>query len=268
MCSNKSTILDANSKDYVNSLERGLAVIRCFDKDRCQLSLTEVAKHTNLARATARRFLHTLHALGYVEIDGKLFRLSSKVLNLGFAYLSSQPLVDLIQPYIREVSDKTGESCSAAVLDMPDIVYIARSVTQQIMSVSLHVGTRLPILSTAMGRVLLASMSDDEVESFIKKTKINKYTKYTLTNYISILDEVIKVRKEGYAIVDQELEIGLCSVSVPILNRGGQVLAAINICSQPQKMDKKRLRSELIPYLKEAAGKISEVLPADERLAI
>ena len=266
MNTNKSSIIEADSKDYVTSLERGLSVIRCFDKDRCKLSLTEVAKHTNLARATARRFLHTLHALGYVETDGKLFWLSPKVLNLGFAYLSSQPLIELIQPYIREVSDKTCESCSVSVLDLPDIVYIARSLTQQIMSVSLHIGARLSAISTSMGRVLLAGMTDVEIENFIKSNSVEKYTKHTLTEYTSILDEVMLARKQGYSVVNQELEIGLCSVSVPILNRAGKALAAINISSQTQKMDKKRLREELIPNLQAAAKKISEVLPTDERL--
>ncbi len=266
MSTNKSSVIGADNKDYVTSLERGLAVISCFDKNRCKLSLTEVARHTNLARATARRFLHTLHALGYVETDGKLFWLSPKVLNLGFAYLSSQPLIELIQPYIREVSEKTCESCSVSVLDLPDIVYIARSLTQQIMSVSLHIGTRLSAISTSMGRVMLAELPDTEIENFIKSSEIEKYTKQTLTDHTSILDEVLLARKQGYSVVNQELEIGLCSVSVPIINKQGKALAAINISSQPQKMDKKRLREELIPSLQAAAKKISEVLPADERL--
>lgn len=261
-----SSVIGADSKDYVTSLERGLAVLSCFDKSRCKLSLTEVARHTDLARATARRFLHTLHALGYLETDGKLFWLSPKVLNLGFAYLSSQPLVEMIQPYIREVSDKTCESCSVSVLDLPDIVYIARSLTQQIMSVSLHIGTRLPAISTSMGRVLLAELPDAEIENFIKSISIEKHTKHTLTDYNSILHEIMLTKKQGYSLVDQELEIGLCSVSVPIINKEGKAVAAINISSQPQKMEKKRLVEELIPNLQAAAQKISEVLPADERL--
>ncbi len=240
-------------------------MLSCFDKSRCKLSLSEVAKHTDLARATARRFLHTLNALGYVETDGKLFWLSPKVLNLGFAYLSSQPLVELIQPYIREVSDNTCESCSVSVLDLPDIVYVARSLTQQIMSVSLHIGTRLSAISTSMGRVMLAALPDAEVESFIKSLKIEKYTKHTLTEYSSILYEIKAARKQGYSLVNQELEVGLCSVSVPILNKDGKAVAAINISSQPQKMDKKRLKNDLIPNLQAAARKISKVLPVDER---
>jgi len=265
---NKSSAIGADNKDYVTSLARGLVVIRCFDKDSCKLSLTEVARHTNLARATARRFLHTLHALGYVETDGKLFWLSPKVLKLGFAYLNSQPLVELIQPYIREVSDKTCESCSVSVLDLPDIVYIARNITKQIMTVSLHIGTRLPAISTSMGRVLLAAMPDAEIENFIKSISIKKHTKHTLIKYTSILDDILMARKQGYSVVSQELEIGLCSVSVPILNKKGKTLAAINISSQSQKMDKKRLKEELIPNLQAAAKKISDVLPTDERLLI
>jgi len=266
MSAEKSSVIGADNRDYVTSLERGLAVLSCFDKNRCKLSLSEVARHTGFARATARRFLHTLHALGYVETDGKFFWLSPKVLNLGFAYLSSQPLVELIQPYIREVSDNTCESCSVSVLDLPDIVYVARSLTQQIMSVSLHIGTRLPAISTSMGRVLLAALSDTEVESFINSSNIEKYTKHTLTDNTSILHEVKLARNQGYSLVNQELEIGLCSVSVPILNKDGKAVAAINISSQPQKMDKKRLKNDLIPNLQAAARKISEVFSADESL--
>lgn len=264
----KSSLIDADSKDYVTSLARGLAVIRCFDRDHCRLTLTEVAARTDLARATARRFLHTLYALGYVETDGKLFWLSPKVLNLGFSYLSSQPLVELIQPYIKEVSEHTGESCSVSVLDLPDVVYIARSLTQQLMSVSLNIGSRLPALSTSMGRILLAALPDEEIIDFIKSQDIKKFTNHTLTDYSSILNEVLAARSQCYSVVNEELEIGLSSVSVPIRNKQGKFLAAINISSQPQKMDKKRLRDELLPSLQAAASKISEVLPADETMPI
>ncbi|MAY02789.1 MAG: IclR family transcriptional regulator [Gammaproteobacteria bacterium] len=265
---NMSSFIGADSKDYVTSLARGLAVIRCFDKDHCRLTLTEVASRTELARATARRFLHTLHALGYVESDGKYFWLSARVLNLGFSYLNSQPLVELIQPYIKEVSEHTGESCSVSVLDLPDVVYIARSLTRQLMSVSLNIGSRLPALSTSMGRVLLAAMPEQEIYKFIKKKKINKFTKHTLTDDSSILNEVLAARSQGYSLVNEELEIGLSSVSVPIINKQGKAVAAINISSQPQKMDKKRLKEELLPSLQQAAAKIAEVLPVDESLSL
>ncbi len=263
-----SSFIGADSKDYVTSLARGLAVIRCFDKDHCKLTLSEVAGRTNLARATARRFLHTLHALGYVESDGKLFWLSARVLNLGFAYLNSQPLVELIQPYIKGVSEQTGESCSVSVLDLPDVVYIARSLTEQLMSVSLNIGSRLPAVSTSMGRVLLAALPDDQIGQFIKNQKIKKFTNQTLIDYSLILNEVIAARSKGYSVVSEELEIGLSSVSVPIVNKRGKAIAAINISSQPQKMDKKRLREELLPSLQEAASRIAEVLPVDESLPI
>lgn len=263
-----SSFIGTEDKDYVTSLARGLAVIRCFDKDHCKLTLTEVAGRTDLARATARRFLHTLHALGYVETDGKLFWLSARVLNLGFAYLNSQPLVELIQPYIKEVSERTGESCSVSVLDLPDVVYIARSLTQQIMSVSLNIGSRLPALCTSMGRVLMASLPDEEILKFIKSQKIKSFTDHTLMDYSSILNEILAARSQGFSLVNEELEIGLSSVSVPIINKQGKAIAAINISSQPQKMHRKRLKEELLPSLQQAASKISKVLPADESLPI
>jgi IclR family transcriptional regulator, pca regulon regulatory protein len=256
--------IDASSKDYVRSLERGLLVIRCFDRERSRLTLTEVASHTLLTRATARRFLYTLNALGYIETDGKFFWLSPKVLNLGYAYLISQPIVDLIKPYLKELSEAVGESCSVSVLDFPDVVYIARWLTHQIMSVSLNVGTRLPVFSTSMGRVLLSVKSDEEIDAFISSTKPEKLTRYTLTDPKAIKAEILQVRKAGYSIVNQELEIGLRSIAVPLKNKKGEVIAAINVSSQPGKISEKGLVREILPRLLKAAENITEIMPVDE----
>jgi len=261
-----SSLIGASNKDYVTSLARGLAVIRCFDKDRNKLTLTEVARHTSLARATARRFLYTLNALGYVETDGKLFWLSPRVLNLGYAYLISQPMVELLQPYIKEVSDLTGESCSVSVLDLPDIVYIARCLTHQIVSVSLNVGARLPALTTSMGRILLAAKTDAEVEAFVRSCPHEKLTEHTLTCAEEIMEEIQKARRNGYSLVREELEIGLSSISVPIKNAHGKVLATANVSFQTQKMDEQKVLTEILPHLQRSAEHITEVLGSVESL--
>jgi len=257
-----SSKIDSNNKDYVSSLDKGLAVIRCFNKEHSKLTLTQVAGLTQWSRATARRFLLTLNALGYIATDGKLFWLTPKVLDLGYSYLVSQPLVDLVQPYTKELCDAIGESCSVAVLDFPDIVYVARTLTHQIMSLSLNVGTRLPAFTTSMGRILLAGCSDEEIDSMLDLTEIPHFTKYTITSPTEIKKEIRKIRKSGYSICDQELEIGLRSLAVPIRNRNGQVVAAINISSQPLKISEQKLIHDFLPKLKLAAAKISEFIPA------
>jgi len=257
-----SSIIDSTNKDYVSSLEKGLAVIRCFNKEHTKLTLTQVAGLTQWSRATARRFLLTLNALGYIGTDGKLFWLTPKVLDLGYSYLVSQPLVEIVQPYTKELCDAIGESCSVAVLDFPDIVYVARTLNHQIMSLSLSVGTRLPAFATSMGRILISSFSDEDIDLMLNRTQLRQFTKYSITSPIEIKKELRKVRKSGYSICDQELEIGLRSIAVPIRNREGKIVAAINVSSQPLKISEQKLLQRILPKLKLAASKISEFIPA------
>mgnify|MGYP001944340544 CR=1 FL=1 len=249
-------------KDFVTSLARGLTVIQAFDKQNSRLTLTQVAKRTDLNRATARRFLFTLHALGYVNSDGKLFCLSPKILELGYAYLASQPLVDTVQPFIEKVSKETGESCSVSVLDGLDVVYIARHLTYHVMSVTLNVGTRLPAAVTSMGRVLLAYNSDQEIDKFLKNVQIKKYTSFTLVDREQIKESLNQTRFQGYCIVSQELEVGLRSVAVPIKNSRGQVVAAINVGAQAGRISEQELIERILPSLQQAARDIQEALPA------
>lgn len=254
-----STFAEAN-REYVASLAKGLAVIRCFDHQHTQLTLSEVARLANLTRATARRFLHTLHQLGYMDSDGKLYWLTPKVLDLGYSYLASQPLIERVQPYTKELCDAIGESCSVSVLDFPDVVYVARTLSHQIMSVSLNVGARLPAVTTSMGRVLLAAKSDEEIDELLAKVSVERFTKHTLVEPLQIKSEIQMARKKGYAICNQELEIGLRSLAVPIRNRQGKAVAAINVSSQPLKVSESKLLKEILPQLREAARKITDAL--------
>lgn len=248
-------------KDFVTSLARGLTVIQAFDKENSRLTLSDVAKRTDLNRATARRFLFTLNALGYVESNGKQFWLSPKILELGYAYLASQPIVDTVQPFIERVSNETGESCSVSVLDGQDVVYIARYLTHHIMSVTLNVGTRLPAFATSMGRTLLAQKDDDDVVETLSNCQLKKFTEHTIVDRDQLKEELSITRNRGYAIVNQELELGLRSVAVPIFNKRGQAIAAINVGTQSSRISEQELIDRILPSLQKAAKEIQEVLP-------
>jgi IclR family transcriptional regulator, pca regulon regulatory protein len=243
--------------EFVKSLERGLAVIQVFGADRSKLSLTEVAKLTDMTRAAARRYLLSLRAMGYVGSDGKLFWLEPRVLNLGYSYLSSVNWIDFAQPILREVTDRLNESCSASVLDGLEIVYVARSQASRIMSINLGIGTRLPAVVTSMGRVLLAALSPDALERALKTVSLHSYTDKTVTSLREIKAILETARENKYAYVDQELESGLRSIAVPILGSEGQTIAALNVSAQAIRVKKSEMTGRYLDTLREAAGKIS-----------
>ena len=220
---------------YVQSLARGLAVIRAFDTDHPLMTLTEVAARTDLTRATARRFLHTLVELGYVRTDGKTFALTAKVLQLGYAYLSGLSLPQLAQPHLEELSLKLGESTSAAVLDGTDIAYIARVTTRRIMNVGITVGTRFPAHATSMGRVLLAALPQAELKAYLASAEIKPLTPRALGTPQELLAVLDTVRAQGWCLLDQELELGLMSVAAPV-HDGPKVVAAVNVSLQAQSV--------------------------------
>lgn len=221
---------------YVQSLARGLAVIRAFDTDHPLMTLTEVAARTDLTRATARRFLHTLVELGYVRTDGKTFALTAKVLQLGYAYLSGLSLPQLAQPHLEELSLKLGESTSAAVLDGTDIAYIARVTTRRIMNVGITVGTRFPAYATSMGRVLLAALPPAELKAYLAAAGIKPLTPRALGTPRELLAVLEKVRSQGWCLLDQELEVGLMSVAAPVYDGPTKVVAAVNVSLQAQSV--------------------------------
>jgi IclR family transcriptional regulator, pca regulon regulatory protein len=223
------------SDQYVQSLARGLAVIRAFDTDHPVMTLTEVAGRTDLTRATARRFLHTLVELGYVRTDGKTFALTAQVLQLGYAYLSGLSLPQLAQPHLEELSLKLGESTSAAVLDGTDISYIARVTTRRIMNVGITVGTRFPAYATSMGRVLLAALSPAELKTYLSAAEIKPLTPRAIGTTKELLAVLDTVRAQGWCLLDQELELGLMSIAAPV-RHGPKVVAAVNVSLQAQSV--------------------------------
>jgi IclR family pca regulon transcriptional regulator len=241
---------------FVQSLERGLAVIRAFDGSRPQLTLSEVARHTGIPRAAARRFLLTLVELGYVRTDGRLFALRPRILELGYAYLSSASLPEIAQPQLEKLGAEVKESCSISVLDGDDIVYVARVATKRIMTVAISVGTRFPAYATSMGRVLLAAQPALALDAYLRRVRLEALTPYTVTDAVVLASTLATVRQQGFALVDQELEEGLRSIAVPIHDRDGAVVAAMNISTSARRNTFSTIRSELLPPLLAAAREI------------
>ena len=247
--------LAARSSDFVQSLDRGLAVIRAFGPDRERLSLSEVARATGLTRAAARRFLLTLVKLGYVRNDGREFSLRPRVLELGYAYLSGLALPEVAAPHMEELVARLHESSSISVLDGHQIVYVVRVPTKRIMTVAISVGTRFPAYATSMGRVLLAQLSDDELERYLAEATFERLTSRTVTNPARLRTIVRDAKRQGYAIVDQELEEGLRAVAAPI--RGADVgSAAINVSAHASRVSMGAMRGQILPALLETARQI------------
>jgi IclR family transcriptional regulator, pca regulon regulatory protein len=245
----------------VQSLERGLAVIRAFDAEHRELTLSEVARGTGLTRAAARRFLLTLVALGYVHFDGRRFSLRPRVLELGFAYLSSLSLPDVAEPHMEALVARINESSSISVLDDTDVVYVARVPTRRIMSITLAVGTRLPAYATSMGRVLLAALPDSELDERIARMDLRPLTPRTVTDADALRRVIAQVRRQGgHALVDQELEQGLRSAAVPIHDADGAVVAALNVSVHASRATMPELRARFLPPAREAAAAIDAEL--------
>lgn len=247
----------APGDSYVQSFARGLAVIRSFSADAPAQTISEVAEATKLTRAGARRILHTLHGLGYVEIDGRQFRLTAKVLDLGFAYLTSLPLWNLAEPFMEDFVQSVQESSSAAVLDGTDIVYVLRVPTHKIMSISLGIGSRLPAYCTSMGRVLLSDLPEDELDARLAASELIAYTPGTATDPAVLREQIAVVRRQGWALVEQELEPALISLAVPIRDRRRGVFAAINVSGHSSRISAQTMIDSFLPKLQATAEEIS-----------
>jgi len=244
------------NSDFVQSLDRGLAVIRAFGPDRERLSLSEVARATGLTRAAARRFLLTLVKLGYVRSDGREFSLRPRVLELGYAYLSGLALPEVAAPHLEELVARLHESSSISVLDGHHVVYVARVPTKRIMTVAISVGTRFPAYATSMGRVLLAAMSEPELDRYLAEATFERFTSRTVTDPDRLRTIVHEVAKQGYAIVDQELEEGLRAIAAPIRGAADVGTAAINVSAHASRVSMAAMRTEILPALLHTVGQI------------
>jgi IclR family pca regulon transcriptional regulator len=247
--------------DFMTSLARGLHVIRAFAGVDRRLTIADVSRATGLTRAVVRRCLYTLKELGYAATDGRMYFLQPRILNLGYAYLSTAPVPIAAQPVLEEMSEALGEASSVAVLDDGAVVYVGRAATKRIMSVTLGVGSRLPAYCTALGRVLLAHLTDEQVNTELAKVDFIQHTKHTVTSRKRLEEILAGVRQEGFALNDQELEIGLRSIAVPVRNVVGTVVAAMNVSTQASRVSRRELLERCLPVLREAAEKLSSQLP-------
>jgi IclR family pca regulon transcriptional regulator len=245
---------------YVQSFARGLAVLRAFGFDAPAQTLSEVAERTGLTRAGARRILLTLLHLGYVEADGRLFRLTPKVLDLGYAYLSSLPVWSQAQPLLDELAKDLHQSCSATVLDGDDIVYVVRLSAQKTMSINLGIGSRLPAYCTGMGRVLLAGQPPAQLRERLEKMVRPQRTPRTVTDPDLLAALIGQVRAQGWCLVEEELELGLVSIAAPVTDRAGKTVAALNLSSQIAATGRDAVLQNSLPKLLETAARVSALV--------
>ncbi|RVW04974.1 IclR family transcriptional regulator [Rhodococcus spongiicola] len=251
------TTTSGGSTDYVQSLARGLSVIRAFDAENPRRTLSDVARATDLTRATARRFLLTLVELGYVRTDGSTFWLTPRVLELGYSYLSSLSLPEIAHPHLEALSARVHQSTSVSVLDDGDIVYVARVPVSRIMTVSITIGTRFPAFATSMGRVLLAGLSPADLDTYLHQVELSPLTGHTIATPAALRAELDKVRAQGFCVVDQELEEGLRSLAAPIRDKSGAVVAAVNISMQAARYTSEAVDETLVPAVVATAAEIS-----------
>jgi IclR family pca regulon transcriptional regulator len=252
-----ATDLGIRKADFVQSLERGLAVIRAFSNETSSLTLSEIAERTGLTRAAARRFLLTLRELGYVESDGRKFSLRPRILELGYSYLSSLPVWEIARPYLERLADQVRETTSASVLDGTDIVFVARVGTNRIMSMTLTVGSRLPAWATAMGRVLLAGLDPDALDDYFGQVSLHPLSERTITDERRLREIIAEAAKNGWTLVDQEVEEGVRSLAVPIRSAGGRTEAALTVCSHASRVNAERVMEEFLPLVRETSEQIS-----------
>jgi IclR family pca regulon transcriptional regulator len=249
-----------NSPDYVQSLARGLQVLRAFNRERRRSTLSEIAAESGLTRAVARRSLLTLQHLGYVANQDRHFFLTPRVLELGQSYLSSLDLTDLAREAMEQLSRRVNESCSMAVLDEDEIVYVARVPVRRLMSVALGVGSRLPAFATSMGRVLLAAKSDRELSEWLQDNSFRPITPHTIFRVRPLKAAILRVRRQGYAFVSQELELGLCSIAVPITSASGEVVCGLNLTMRYSDDVKTIALKTMLPALQVARRAIEQAM--------
>ncbi|WP_411057593.1 IclR family transcriptional regulator C-terminal domain-containing protein [Streptomyces sp. E11-3] len=241
-------------------MERGLAVIRAFTADTPEMTLSDAARATGMDRAAVRRFLLTLTDLGYVTADGRHFRLTPRILELGYAYLSSLTLAQIAAPHLEHLVAEVHESSSVAVLDGEDVVYVSRVPTQRIMTVSISIGTRFPAYATSLGRVLLAHLDDGRLRHYLDTVSPAPLTSRTLTSAKTLAAELERVRAQGWCLVDQELEQGLTAVAAPIRSDSRQVVAAVNLSTHAGRRTPDAIHRELLPPLLATAARIEAEL--------
>ncbi len=258
---------EENRTEFVQSLERGLAVLRAFAEQRSTLTLTDVANATGLKRAAARRFLLTLVELGYVRSRGREFSLRPRVLDFGNAYLSGLAVPELAEPHMNVLADTVQESCSLAVLDDDEIAYVAHVSPQRVMTVSVEIGARDPAYCTSLGRVLLAALGEDALAAYLERTRLRRHTSDTLTDRRKLVAALQETRTKGYAIIAGELQNGLVAVGMPVHAPSGEVIAAMNVTGYEIRASEGVLVGEYLPHLRAAVAEVERALARATALA-
>jgi IclR family pca regulon transcriptional regulator len=251
----------ASDPNFMTSLARGLAVLQAFSDQRRSLTMAQISHKTGIPRASVRRCLHTLMELGYAEAEGNHFSLKPKVLTLGYSYLSSTPLTVSAHPYLNRISRTLNESCSLAVLQDDEVLYVGRSATSRIMSVSLTTGSRLPAYCTSLGRVMLAHLPPEELDAWFERVPLKAMTDRTVVSRARLREILLEVRAQGYAMIEEELEVGLRSIAVPVRGASGNVLAALNVGAHAARVSSRKMQEEFLPALLKGAQELSILLP-------
>ena len=254
-------MISQDSKDFIGSIARCMKVISAFDAEDVEMSPADVAAKTGLTRATARRILLTLTTLGYVASDGKWFRLSPKILDLGFSYLTSMQVGQVIQPIINSASKKVGETCAISVLEGADIVSIAHSSFDRFDRVTFYPGTHMPACISAAGRAILAQRSAEYLDAYLKNIKLKRLTPNTITTNANLRKELEKISRQGYARVDGELEVGLYTVATPIFNDEKKPIAAVTFGGNVARINDRNIEKKYLPELLNVARRIGQLLP-------
>lgn len=249
-----------NRTDIIASLAKGLKVIEAFRAETSRLSIADAAVATGLDRATARRCLLTLHAMGYADYDGKFFTLTPRILRLGMGALAALPLPQLVQPWLDQLSEQLGQSTSVSILDETEIVYLARAAQRRVMSIGLMPGSRLPAHCTSMGRVLLAALPEAEARRRVEVSDLTPRTAFSLTDPDAIMARIAEVRRAGHALIDQEVELGLRSIAVPVYDMRGQIVAALNTGVPAVQAEASELVRLYLPALKSVQQGLRRVL--------
>jgi IclR family transcriptional regulator, pca regulon regulatory protein len=248
-------------REIVNSVLKAFDVLKVFSRQKPRMTLSEVADYAGMSRASARRFLLTFTQAGYMDTDGKRFFLTSKLLELSYSIVSSANIWETARPVISELSEKLGESCYGAVLDGSEVLYVVHIPNaQRFVNIGIRVGSRLPAYCTSIGRVLLSGLSDEVLEQVLSGIKPVAHTPKTVTAKGKLRDLIRETRQLGWSIVDEELEIGLRSVSVPIRSRSGEIIAALNVCGPSSRVSVEEVRARLLPELLDAAARINELV--------
>jgi IclR family pca regulon transcriptional regulator len=259
----------SSDRDFIQSLDHGLAVLEAFSASSQSLTVSQAAEATGLTRATARRVLLTLQRLGFVRCaDGREFTLTPRVLRLGYSYLSSLDLRELAEPVLTELGERTGESVSMTVLDGTEVVYVARVSTKRVMAVTTKVGSRVPAYATSMGRVLLANLPPARLDAYFQGVTLAPLTARTVTEELSLRGILDAVRRQGWALVDEELEEGLRSIAAPIRDANGEVTTALTICGHAGRVTVDRLRDDFLPHLLRAACDLTDLAASAEPAAL